>query len=113
MSVTPVTDQSFAEEVLLAQGPVLVKFWAEWCAPCGALAPMVEKIADDPNINVKCVGVDISENTETPAKYGVRAVPTLAIFRGGELIVSHAGVQSESDLRAWVLGSIQEDSPGQ
>jgi thioredoxin 1 len=80
------TDDSFENDVLKADVPVLVDFWATWCGPCKAIAPHVEAIADDLEGKAKVVKVDIDSNPQVPAKYGIRGIPTLLVFKGGELV---------------------------
>ena len=79
-----VTDAEFEEEVLKADLPVLVDFWAEWCGPCKTVSPTVEELADEYDGKVKFVKVDTEENFESPDRYGIRNLPTMMIFRGGQ-----------------------------
>jgi thioredoxin 1 len=79
-----VTDQSFQSEVLNAQTPVLVDFWAEWCGPCRAVAPMVEEIAAEYKGKLKVVKVDVDESTDVAARYRIQSIPTLIVFKGGQ-----------------------------
>lgn len=79
-----VTDQSFDADVLKSSTPVLVDFWAEWCGPCRALAPKLEEIAQEMPDQVKIVKVNVDENEETPRKYGVRGIPAMILFKGGQ-----------------------------
>ncbi len=80
----PVTDGSFESEVLKSEVPVLVDFWAEWCGPCRALAPKLEELAGELSGKVKIVKVNVDENQSTPAKFGVRGIPALLLFKGGK-----------------------------
>jgi thioredoxin 1 len=80
---TQVSDTSFDEEVLNADVPVLVDFWAEWCGPCRAVAPLLEEISDEMQGKVKIVKLNVDENPSTTAKYGVRSIPTMILFKGG------------------------------
>lgn len=80
----PVTDASFSNEVLGANVPVLVDFWAEWCAPCKALGPKLEEIAEELAQKVRVVKVDVDSNQEVAAKYSIRSIPTLILFKGGQ-----------------------------
>lgn len=79
-----VTDSSFDADVLKSSTPVLVDFWAEWCGPCRALAPKLEEIAQEMTDKVKIVKVNVDENEETPRKYGVRGIPAMILFKGGQ-----------------------------
>ena len=101
MTVTPVTDDAFDAEVLKSDTPVLVDFWAEWCSPCKQLMPTVEAVAAK-TPNVKVVKVNIDENPETPTTYGVRGIPTLMLFKGGEMVDAKVGGLPESELSAWL-----------
>lgn len=82
----PVTDGSFEQDVLNSDVPVLVDFWAEWCGPCRALAPKLEEVATQFNGKVKVVKLNIDENPEAPAKYGVKGIPTMILFKEGQNI---------------------------
>lgn len=79
-----VTDSSFDADVLKSSTPVLVDFWAEWCGPCRALAPKLEEIAQEMSAQVKIVKVNVDENEETPRRYGVRGIPAMILFKGGQ-----------------------------
>ena len=85
-ATTPVTDGSFEQDVLNSDVPVLVDFWAEWCGPCRALAPKLEEVATQFNGKVKVVKLNIDENPEAPAKYGVKGIPTMILFKEGQNI---------------------------
>lgn len=80
----PVTDANFNNEVLSAAGPVLVDFWAEWCAPCKALGPKLEEIAEEMGSRVKIVKLDVDANQEVAAKFAIRSIPTMILFKGGK-----------------------------
>lgn len=80
----PVTDTSFSKDVLGVSGPVLVDFWAEWCGPCKAIAPKLEEIATELAGKVTIAKINVDENPETPAKYGIRGIPTLILFKDGK-----------------------------
>lgn len=84
MSAEKTTDENFENDVINASTPVLVDFWAEWCGPCKALAPKLDEIADDFSGKVKVIKLNIDENPESPAKYGVRGIPTLILFKDGK-----------------------------
>ncbi len=98
-ALAEVTDATFEEEVLKSEGPVLVDFWAPGCPPCAAIAPVLEKLAGEMEGKIRFVKVNAAQQVQTAAKYGVQAVPTLFIFKGGEAVDSIIGFQSEQDIR--------------
>ena len=102
MGVQQVTDKEFESEVLKAPGPVLVDFWAEWCGPCRALGPNLDALAAEKGDAIKVVKVNIDENPSAPTKYGVRSIPTMLIFRNGEVVAQTVGAMQKSDLVKWV-----------
>ncbi len=93
-----VTDSNFKEEVLDADVPVLVDFWAAWCGPCRMVAPTVEELAGEFDGRAKVVKVDVDQNPETPMQYGVRSIPTLLFFKDGNVADQLVGVSSKKDL---------------
>lgn len=93
-----VTDATFEEEVLKSPLPVLVDFWAVWCAPCRTIAPTVEEIARSQKDKLKVAKMNVDENVNTPSKYGIRSIPTLLLFKGGELKETLVGVQSKDKI---------------
>ncbi len=93
-----VTDSNFKEEVLDADVPVLVDFWAAWCGPCRMVAPTVEELAGEFDGRAKVVKVDVDQNPETPMQYGVRSIPTLLFFKDGQVADQLVGVSSKKDL---------------
>ena len=97
-----VTDDSFELDVLQADGPVLVDFWAEWCGPCKQIAPSLDEISEELEGKVSLAKVNIDENPETPSKYGVRGIPTLMLFKGGEVASTKVGALPKSKLKEWV-----------
>ena len=101
-----VTDDSFEAEVLQADGLVLVDFWAEWCGPCKQIAPALSDIASDYEGQIDVAKVDISENPDTPGRYGVTGIPMLMIFKGGEPISTQRGALPKTQLEAWVKDTV-------
>ncbi len=93
-----VTDANFEEEVLKSPLPVLVDFWAVWCAPCRTIAPTVEEIAQTHKEKLKVAKMNVDENMNTPSKYVIRSIPTLLLFKGGELKETLVGVQSKGKI---------------
>ena len=91
-----VSDASFEEEILKSDIPALVDFWAAWCGPCRAIAPVVEELARDYQGKVKVAKMNVDENAKTPAKYGIRAIPTLIILKGGQVVEQITGAVSRS-----------------
>jgi thioredoxin 1 len=94
--ILDVTDQSFEAEVLNSDTPAIIDFWAEWCAPCRAIAPIVKDLADTYGDKVKIVKMNIDENPSTPAKYEVRAIPTILAFRNGEVVEMLQGARPKA-----------------
>ncbi|MBW2313610.1 MAG: thioredoxin [Deltaproteobacteria bacterium] len=95
--IVDVTDQNFEAEVLNSDTPAIIDFWAEWCAPCRAIAPIVKDLADQFDGKVKIVKMNIDENPSTPAKYGVRAIPTVLAFQNGEVVEMLQGARPKGD----------------
>ena len=105
-NLTHVTDDSFEEEVLNASGPVLVDFWAEWCGPCKMIAPILDEIANEYDGKLKVAKLNIDENPVTPPKFGIRGIPTLMIFKGGNVEATKVGAVSKSQLTAFIDSNI-------
>ncbi len=96
-----VTDSSFQADVLSSDQPVVVDFWAEWCGPCKQLSPILEELSGE-RTDVKIVKMNIDENPETPTSYGVRGIPTLIMFKGGEIAGVKVGSVPKSELTEWL-----------
>jgi len=102
MSTVSVSDTSFESDVLKASGPVLVDFWAEWCGPCKAIGPYLEELASDMEGKVTVAKLNIDENPGTPRKYGVRGIPTLMVFKDGQVAAQKIGMLPKQKLYEWV-----------
>ena len=105
-AITHITDSTFEKEVLESDQPVLVDYWAEWCGPCKMIAPILDEIAKDYDGKLKITKLNIDENPETPPKYGIRGIPTLMIFKSGDVASTKVGALSKSQLTAFIDQSI-------
>jgi len=105
-AIIQVTDSSFEDDVLKAEGPVLVDFWAAWCGPCKMIAPVLDQLADDYNGQLTICKMDVDGNKETPAKYGVRGIPTLMMFKGGTMEAQTVGALSKPDLDTFIKSNL-------
>jgi len=106
MATTKVSDATFEADVLKASGPVLVDFWAEWCGPCKTIAPTLEELAVSMGDRVTVAKLNIDENPQTPRKYGVRGIPTLMLFKGGQVAATKIGALPKGKLIEWVQSAI-------
>ena len=102
MTTKSVTDTSFDSDVVNANSPVLVDFWAEWCGPCRMIAPALEDLAGEMGDRLVVAKINIDENPQTPTKYGVRGIPTLMVFKGGQVAGTKIGAVSKNALQDWV-----------
>ncbi|ROO27917.1 thioredoxin TrxA [Salinisphaera japonica] len=97
-----VTDDTFESEVLSASGPVLVDYWAEWCGPCKQIAPMLDEIADEYEGKLTIAKLNVDDNPETPPRYGIRGIPTLMLFKDGEVAGTKVGAVSKGQLAEFI-----------
>jgi thioredoxin 1 len=105
-NIVYVTDATFDAEVLNAEGPVLVDFWADWCGPCKMIAPILDEIATDYDGKVRVAKLNIDENPATPPKFGIRGIPTLMLFKSGNVEATKVGAVSKSQLTAFLDSNI-------
>jgi thioredoxin 1 len=101
-NINPVTDDSFEQEVLQSQTPVLVDYWADWCGPCKMIAPILDEVAKEYDGKLKVVKMDTDKNSDIPVKYGVRGIPTLMLFKNGNVEATKVGALSKSQLSAFI-----------
>ncbi len=106
MGAQAVNDAEFEAEVLKSDKPVMVDFWAEWCGPCQQLSPLVDEIASEMGDKIKVVKINIDEAPEAPSKFGVRGIPTLMIFKDGQVVDTRVGGMPKSQLTEWVEGKV-------
>ena len=105
-NVSHTSDSAFEAEVLKSDTPVLVDYWAEWCGPCKMIAPVLDEVAEEFGDRVKVVKINIDENAETPRKYNVRGIPTLMLFKGGDMAAQKVGALSKSQLTAFLEANL-------
>lgn len=101
-----VTDDSFESDVLGSEKPVLVDYWAEWCGPCKMIAPVLEEVADEYSDKMAVAKLNIDDNPNTPPKFGIRGIPTLMMFKGGEVIATKVGALSKTQLIEFIQGNL-------
>jgi thioredoxin len=106
MAVGKVSDTTFDSEVLKASGPVVVDFWAEWCGPCRMIAPALEEIAGSLGDKVKIVKLNVDESPATATKYGIQSIPTLMIFKNGQMASRQIGAAPKQKLEQWITASV-------
>jgi len=101
-----ITDASFNADVLSAEGPVLVDFWAEWCGPCKMIGPSLEELSEELGEKVTIAKLNIDENPDAPGQYGVRGIPTMILFKGGAPAATKVGAAPKGQLKAWLEGEL-------
>src|SRR3974377_502837 len=106
MAVGKVSDASFESDVLKSPGPVVVDVWAEWCGPCRLIAPALEEIAGKLGDKVKIVKLNVDENPQTAQKYNIMSIPTLMLFKGGELASRQVGAAPKAKLEQWITAAV-------
>jgi thioredoxin 1 len=106
MATVIITDDNFETEVLKSSKPIVVDFWAEWCGPCTQIAPALEEISDEMKDQITIAKHNIDNEPNTPTKYGVRGIPTMLLFSGGELKATKVGATPKSDIVAWIKENI-------
>jgi thioredoxin 1 len=102
MSTIKISDETFEENVIKNNKPIIIDFWAEWCGPCKQIGPILEEISDEYNDKIIIGKMDVDENPETPGKYQIRGIPTMLLFNKGELIDTKVGMSSKTDLKEWI-----------
>ena len=106
MATKAITDASFQADVLDADKPVLVDFWAEWCGPCKMIGPSLEELSDELGERVSIVKLNIDDNPEMPGQFGVRGIPTMILFKGGAPAATKVGAAPKSQLKGWLEGAL-------
>ena len=106
MTTKKVTDENFETEVLKAEKPTLVDFWAEWCGPCKQVGPILEEISNEMSDQVVVAKHNIDEHPNQPTKYGVRGIPTMLLFKAGSLVATKVGATTKSNIVAWIKENI-------
>ena len=106
MATKKITDESFEKDVVKASMPTIVDFWAEWCGPCKQIGPVLEEISDEMKDKVVIAKHNIDEEPNTPTKYGVRGIPTMLLFKGGQLKATKVGATTKSNIVSWIEENI-------
>jgi thioredoxin 1 len=102
-----ITDASFGSDVLKADKPVLVDYWAEWCGPCKMIAPILDEVSQTYSDRLQIAKMNVDENRDVPGKYGIRGIPTLMLFKGGELVATKVGALSKAQMTAFIDSHLQ------
>tara|TARA_A100001011_G_scaffold399894_1_gene510872 strand:- start:664 stop:990 length:327 start_codon:yes stop_codon:yes gene_type:complete len=105
-SILKLTDAEFENQVIKSEKPILVDYWAEWCGPCKMIAPVLEEVASELSDKILIGKLNVDENSETPPKYGIRGIPTLMLFKNGEVVGTQVGAISKSDLINFIKNNI-------
>ena len=105
-AIKHVTDASFEADVLNSEKPVLVDYWAEWCGPCKMIGPALEEISDELGDKVTIAKLNIDDHPDTPAKYGVRGIPTMILFKNGEAVETKVGAAPKAQLKSWLEAAL-------
>ena len=105
-SILKLTDAEFENQVIKSEKPILVDYWAEWCGPCKMIAPVLEEVASELSDKILIGKLNVDENSETPPKYGIRGIPTLMLFKNGEVVGTQVGAISKSDLISFIENNI-------
>ena len=106
MATVNVTDENFEAEVIKSGKPVIVDFWAEWCGPCKQIGPVLEEISDEMKDQIIIAKHNIDQEPNTPTKYGIKGIPTMLLFKGGELKATKVGATTKSDIISWIKENI-------
>ena len=106
MATKQITDASFDADVLKADGPVLVDFWAEWCGPCKQIGPALEELSEELSGKVIIAKLNIDDSPSTGSKYGVRGIPTMMLFRDGEVVATKVGAMAKSRINEWIVQTL-------
>lgn len=106
MAVKHIEDGDFETQVLNADGPVLVDFWAEWCGPCKQIAPALDELSSEYDGKISIIKINIDENPEAPTTYGVRSIPTMMIFQDGQASATKVGAMPKSQIKQWIDESL-------
>ena len=104
--IVHITDDTFESEVLQSQTPVLVDYWAEWCGPCKMIAPILDEVSKDYGDRLQIAKMNVDENRDVPAKFGIRGIPTLMLFKDGQLAATKVGALSKAQLTAFLDGHL-------
>ena len=110
MPTKAITDSSFHDDVISADKPVLVDFWAEWCGPCKMIGPALEEIADELGEKVTIAKINIDDNPDAPGRYGVRGIPTMLLFKGGQPVAQKVGAAPRSQIQQWLESNLDAAS---